>query len=466
MCGEARPRRLLGMNNALLPESLDTRMVFRAYAITAWVAGTFLFAFGPQFFPLELAGSPHGSGVSARVLGGIVAGAGCLAWSAALVEAPRVGRLMLMWWAIGHSTALGVIVIQVAGIIGKPGPGMAIAVGGLILAVMVFWYAVWTVDEVPWGKLGHDHQSIFGDRGARPTKELRSTYEEQIRAVAAQEERNRLARDLHDSIKQQIFVIQTAAATAQARFEHDPTGAVLAVEQVRSSAREAMTEMEVMLDQLRAAPLGNAGLVEALGKQCEALRFRTGADVQFTHGDLPPVEAFPPGAQEALFRIAQEALANVARHARAAHVQVSLDASPLSVQLRVDDDGAGFDQNGARSGMGLSNMRARAAAVGGTVAITTEPGRGALVRASVPRIPDDSSDLGVYRRRVMFWAAGVLFWIIVVGFGIIVPSQRWALVYRVPLLVVHLWLFWRVVTSYLRVRRAYRNQLPKKAGAQ
>jgi signal transduction histidine kinase len=454
------------MNDALFAETLDTRMVFKAYAIVAWAAGMFLIGWGPYYFPLELAGIPHGGGAFARVIGGIVAGAGCLAWAAAMVEVPRVGRLMLMWWAVGHAMALGVIVVQMAGVIGKPGPGVAIALGGLMLAVMVFTYAFATVDEVPWGGLDRDHLSIFGDRGARPTRELRSTYEEQIRAAAAQEERNRLARDLHDSIKQQIFVIQTAAATAQARFEHDPAGAVRAVEQVRSSAREAMTEMEVMLDQLRAAPLGNAGLVEALGKQCEALRFRTGAEVQFTHGELPPVEAFPPGAQEALFRIAQEALANVARHARASHVQVSLDASPVSVQLRVDDDGAGFDQNGARAGMGLSNMRARAAAVGGTVAVTTEPGRGALVRASVPRIPDDDWDLGVYRRRVVFWAAGLLFWIFVVGSGIIVASQRWALVYRVPLLVVHLWLLWRVLASYLRIRRAYRSQLAKKAGAQ
>jgi signal transduction histidine kinase len=269
---------------------------------------------------------------------------------------------------------------------------------------------------------------------------------------------------LHDSIKQQIFVIQTAAATAQARSGSDPAGAAQAVEQVRASAREAMIEMEVMLDQLRAAPLGNTGLVEALKKQCEALQFRTGAEVRFTHGELPPPETLVPGALDALFRIAQEALANVARHARASEIRVSLDASPLSLQLRVDDDGAGFERDGTRSGMGLDNMRARAAAVGGTVAVTTERGKGTLVRASVPRIPDDQWDLGVYRRRVILWTAGLLFWICVVVSGIIVPSQRWALVYRVPLLIVHAWLVWRVGASYVRIRRAYRSQLARKAG--
>jgi signal transduction histidine kinase len=452
------------MKNALFPETLDTRLVFRAYAITAWVAGTFLVGWGPLFFPLDLTGVPHGGGVLVRVVGGILAGVGSLGWVAAMVEEPRLRRPMLMWWAIGHSTALGSAVIQVSAVIERPGPGMAIALGGLILAVMVFWYAFWTVDEVPWGGLGSDHQSIFGDHREQPTRELRSTYEEQIRAAAAQEERSRLARDLHDSIKQQIFIIQTAAATAQARFEPDPAGAAQALGQIRSSAREAMVEMEAMLDQLKAAPLGNTGLVEALKKQCEALQFRTGAEVRFTHGELPPHEALVPGALDALFRIAQEALANVARHARASQVRVSLDASPLSLQLRVDDDGAGFERDKARSGMGLGNIRARAAAVGGSAAITSEPGKGTLVRVSVPRIPDARWDLGVYRRRVIFWAAGLLFWIFVVASGIIVPSQRWALVYRVPFLVVHVWLVWRVGASYLRIRRAYRSQLAKKAG--
>ena len=234
------------------------------------------------------------------------------------------------------------IVIQVTTVIEHPAGGEALAVGGLILAVTVFWCAYATADEVPWGRLASDHQSLFGDPRELPTPELRSTYEEQIRAAAAQEERNRLARDLHDSIKQQIFVIQTAAATAQARSGADPNGAARALEQVRSSAREAMVEMEVMLDQLRAAPLGNTGLVEALKKLCEAVKYRSGSGGHhLKHGELPSHEAFPPGSQDALFRIAQEALSNAARHARASRIEVSLEASAVSLQLRVNDDGRG-----------------------------------------------------------------------------------------------------------------------------
>lgn len=105
---------------------------------------------------------------------------------------------------------------------------------------------------------------------ASTTDPVRSRDEQRIRDAAAQEERNRLARDLHDAIKQQIFAIQTSAATAETRFDADPAGAREAVAHVRQSAREAMAEMEAMLDHLRVVPLENAGLVEAIRKQAEA----------------------------------------------------------------------------------------------------------------------------------------------------------------------------------------------------
>ena len=153
---------------------------------------------------------------------------------------------------------------------------------------------------------------LFGTRKTRAVQPLRSRYEQEIRRAAAQEERNRLARDLHDSVKQQLFVIQTAAATAQERFHNDPTGAHDAIDAVRRAAREALGEMEAMLEGLNANPLENTGLVEALKKQCEALGYRTGAQVSCECGPLPASETLPPGTHQAIFRTAQEALANVA----------------------------------------------------------------------------------------------------------------------------------------------------------
>jgi signal transduction histidine kinase len=231
---------------------------------------------------------------------------------------------------------------------------------------------------------GGEGGATFTLRNKRRVRFLRSQYEEQIRQAARQEERARLARDLHDAVKQQLFVIQTAAATAQARLDTDREGSKAAVDQVRSAAREAMTEMEAMLDQLQATPLANAGLVASLKKQCEALEFRSGAHVAFELGPLPADRMVDPGARQAIFRVAQEALANVARHARARNVAVTLADDGGHLVLTVRDDGSGFKPEGTPSGMGMANIAARAAEVGGGVDVTSSSDRGTTVRFSVP----------------------------------------------------------------------------------
>jgi signal transduction histidine kinase len=213
---------------------------------------------------------------------------------------------------------------------------------------------------------------------------LRSQYEEHIQQATRQEERTRLARDLHDAIKQQLFVIQTSAATVETRFDADAPGAKAALEQVRTAAREATTEMEAMIQQLQTTPLENAGLVDALKRQCDALEFRTGADVTLEVGDLPASDRLPPGTQQGLFRAAQEALANVGRHARARHVAVSLATESRRLELTIRDDGVGFDPLAPRQGMGLENMTARVAVLGGSFALTSAPGGGTTLRFSVP----------------------------------------------------------------------------------
>ena len=154
--------------------------------------------------------------------------------------------------------------------------------------------------------------------------------------------------------------------------------------------------METMLQQLRANPLGNAGLVEALRKQCEALGFRSGATVEFKVGTLPPPRSLSPGAQEALFRAGQEALANVARHARATNVAVSWGLVGHNLQVRVADNGAGFDTNRDAGGMGIANMRERMRESGGVFEVVSCPGGGATVTLSVPFIVESATE---YLRR-------------------------------------------------------------------
>jgi len=209
----------------------------------------------------------------------------------------------------------------------------------------------------------------------------------QLSEVAAQEERNRLARDLHDSIKQQLFSINVSTAAAQARWETDPEGARSALDDVRRSAHEAMVEMKALLQQLRPQVLSGTGLIEALREQGNALGYRSGAAVSVELGEPLPDDRMPAGASEALFRIAQEALANVARHARARTVTVHLGREEEMAVLRVEDDGQGFDPATAKSGMGLRNLRERAAAAGGRVEIVARPGAGTQVTALLPLAP-------------------------------------------------------------------------------
>jgi len=225
---------------------------------------------------------------------------------------------------------------------------------------------------------------------------LREQWAQQIHEAAAQAERNRLARELHDSIKQQLFSINVNAATVQARWENDETGAKTALDAVRGSVREAMAEMEAMLHSLRPAPLENVGLVAALRQQCESLQYRTGANVTAEIGELPTNQELSAGAQDALFRIAQETLANIARHARARNVRVRLYRHTRddedSLWLKIQDDGSGFDV-GDTGGMGLANIRSRALEIGGSLHLESQEGEGTSLTIRVPLVRNGSHEV-------------------------------------------------------------------------
>lgn len=227
---------------------------------------------------------------------------------------------------------------------------------------------------------------LVGEQARREheTSEYREQLLRKVGATAAQEERNRLARELHDSIKQQIFSISMSAAATEARWDSDPTGARSAVAGVQRSAQEALVEMEALLQQLRPGFLESVGLREALQTQCEALSYRIGADVTLERFELPPDDLLPPPAQEALFRVAQEALSNVARHARAHTVSVRIQQQDGSILLQVRDDGQGFDPGHTSYGSGLAGMRERAQSLGGNLEVESVPGKGTMVQVHIP----------------------------------------------------------------------------------
>ncbi|HEU5383394.1 MAG TPA: sensor histidine kinase [Ktedonobacteraceae bacterium] len=219
----------------------------------------------------------------------------------------------------------------------------------------------------------------------RLTVDVREQALQQAREAAALAERNRIARELHDSIKQHIFGINASAAAARAYWQRESLERVrTSLEDIERSAQGAQVEMQALLLQLRPAPLENTSLLEALHIQAQALGFRTGAQVKVDIAALPDNERLLPGTQEAIFRLVQEAFANIARHARAQTVWLALRTVGQEVCITVRDDGQGFEPAHVRSGMGLANLRERTRALYGSVEISSQPGQGTTVLITIP----------------------------------------------------------------------------------
>jgi len=205
---------------------------------------------------------------------------------------------------------------------------------------------------------------------------------EQARRLAVLEERQRLARGLHDSVSQALYSIGLGARTARELLDRDPAQAVEPVEYVLSLAEAGLAEMRALIFELRPDSLEKEGLVAALTRQAAALRARHGLEVQAEFCDEPTL---PFEVKEALYRIAQEALNNTVKHAQAAKVGIRLDDCEGQITLEVRDDGVGFDPGVEHPGhLGLHSMRERAARLGAALEIQSGPGRGTLVRVCIP----------------------------------------------------------------------------------
>jgi NarL family two-component system sensor histidine kinase LiaS len=265
----------------------------------------------------------------------------------------------------------------------------------------------------------------------RLTDVYREEAARQASAAAARAERDRLARDLHDSIKQQLFAITVSAEAARA--SSGASGAAL--DDVQAGARAAQAEMTALLQQLRPAPLEHVELTQALRDQATALGYRTGAEVLVETDSLPPTEQLPSRAQEEVFRMAQEALANIARHARARHVTLRLTRQDDAMRLEISDDGQGFDVAKDASGMGLSNLRDRAQALGGAAEITSAPGQGTRVRIAIPLLTpppaatpgeaERQAALGKARARSSRWFQWTRNLLMLTGLALLLGAPFW-----------------------------------------
>jgi len=211
---------------------------------------------------------------------------------------------------------------------------------------------------------------------------------EDSRELALVQERGRLARELHDAMSQSLFSLQLATDTAGRLLDDDPAAAADQLGLVRELSGQIAAELRTTVEGLRPADLERDGLAAVLRTQLTVAGRAHGVPVDLDIAALPDLE---PDVEHEVLRIAQEAVTNALRHARAGRVDVALAldaaAGPPRVTLRVVDDGRGFDPDarGVRSRrLGLTSMHERAASLGGTLTITSAPGRGTTVELGFP----------------------------------------------------------------------------------
>ncbi len=211
--------------------------------------------------------------------------------------------------------------------------------------------------------------------------EIRRLYE-QAQELAALQERQRLARELHDSVSQALYGISLGAHTAREALPGDPEQAAASLDYVIALTTAGLAEMRALIFELRPESLETEGLVAALLKQILVLRTRYKLAVVEDLGAEPPLSL---ELKEALYRTAQEALHNIVKHARATNVKIQLVQLENAVLLTIEDDGRGFDPNGSFPGhLGLQSMQERVAKVNGTLTIESTPGQGTTVAIAIP----------------------------------------------------------------------------------
>lgn len=205
---------------------------------------------------------------------------------------------------------------------------------------------------------------------------------EQAQQAAAGEERQRLARELHDAVTQTLFSTTLIADVLPRIWEKDPEQGRQRLEELRQLTRGALAEMRTLLLELRPAALIDADLEGLIHQLAESVYGRARIPIEVT---IDGKCALAPDFKVALYRLAQEALNNVAKHSNAHHATVSLVCEPQQVRLCVCDDGCGFDQSSvAAERLGLGIMRERAKAIGAALSIESATGQGTQVTVVWP----------------------------------------------------------------------------------
>jgi signal transduction histidine kinase len=265
------------------------------------------------------------------------------------------------WWPRGHPemrSFLGVPIVSRRGVIG----------------------AIYLTEKQGAAEFDDGDQEVIAMLAAHAAVAIENArLYEQSRELSIVEERNRLARELHDSATQKLFGLVLSAEAAATLIERDPARARTELGRLQALAREAMEELRSLVFELRPPSVETEGLATALRKHVDVLRRVYRREIGL---ELGGASRYGPQLEREVLRIAQEALQNALRHANADHVELRLDARDGHLVLTVRDDGIGFDPVAPElrsRRLGLTSMEERAQTIGGTLRIDSHPGRGTTV---------------------------------------------------------------------------------------
>ena len=230
--------------------------------------------------------------------------------------------------------------------------------------------------------MGHTVQQteLTSQRNQRLVEELQE-MQQKLQELAVVDERNRLARDLHDSVKQQVFAISMQLSAARTTLSESDK-AYPPVAEAERLAQQAGAELTTLINALRSPGLESKSLADAIREHAEVWSRQNNIESE-THIDS--TVSVNQQTEQALFRVLQEALANVARHSRANKVTVTLKSENGNVVLMIEDNGIGYDAERIIRGIGLDSMRERLAGVNGELEISSLKSQGTRVVATVRR---------------------------------------------------------------------------------
>jgi two-component system, sensor histidine kinase and response regulator len=206
---------------------------------------------------------------------------------------------------------------------------------------------------------------------------------QQIEAMATLEERNRIARDIHDSLGHALVALNIQMEAALALWDDRPERAHAALVEAKQLGTQALQAVRESVTDMRSTPLHGKLLVEAIEALVGEFSRTTGIVPQL---QLSLTRSTSPAVNTAAYRIVQEGLTNICKYARATVVSIQLASTPTGLQLVLQDNGRGFDAAAARTGFGLQGMAERVAAVGGQLQIESAPGSGCRLSAILPQL--------------------------------------------------------------------------------